>query len=73
VHELFSNSVASGPSTRINSALPGGLVLDFKITPDSRQVVYIAPQETIGVNELYRNLIPPRPSPPSLLQLLLLD
>ena len=53
--ELYAVPVVGGSSTRINDPLvAGGRVDDFVLADDGASLVYIADQETVGVDELYR-------------------
>ncbi|MBN1834106.1 MAG: hypothetical protein JW896_18560, partial [Deltaproteobacteria bacterium] len=51
--ELYSVPIGGGTVTKLNGTLvPGGRVQSFKISPDSRIVVYIASQDTVS-EDLY--------------------
>ena len=58
VTELFSNGVRVGVARRINGPLPGGGVKGFDITPDGKQVIFVASQDTADVYELYKSWLP---------------
>ena len=51
--EIFSVLLADGTAVALD-ALPGGDVLDFRIAPGSREVVFRADHDTDQVFELYR-------------------
>lgn len=56
VQELYSVPIGGGTVTKLNSPLPAGGDVDsseFRISPDSRTVVYIAEQEANNLDELF--------------------
>ena len=56
VNELYSVPIGGGTSIKLNPVLVSGgdVVFDtFNISQDSKTVVYVADQDTDGVNELY--------------------
>ncbi len=57
INELFVVDLAGGAPggpVRVNAALPGtGDVIDFKWSPDSQQIVYVADANIDGQNELF--------------------
>ena len=63
VYELYSNYITGGTPIHLNGVLPtGSTVIPIPeqidaITPNSARVVYVADQDTTGINELYSNSI----------------
>jgi Tol biopolymer transport system component len=63
VYELYSVPIAGGRSAKLNPVLAGGrgeirgadnmVANPFLVTADSRRVLYLADQETVGVMELH--------------------
>lgn len=59
VFELYRVPIAgpAGTDVKLNGTVTGGgldgTLADFSISPDSRYVVYLAEQDTVGVTELY--------------------
>lgn len=51
---LYSTPVGGGPVTRLTDPLPaGGLIQEFRITPDSRHLIYGAHQRAADIAELF--------------------